>query len=145
MCVLLHPSRFSLERTASPAQNFDIQTLIRIGSSFSDSTDETFIGKNLQFSIKFLMMRLTLNSSSRDVYCAVAVRFSQCMMQRQTNEGTDNKGTTSLVPKQASKLPVTHVSYMTHYVSPFYLRNNTTAPIVSYTHVCRTLLGEMYK
>jgi len=94
---------------------------------------------------KGVMEHLTPNSSSRNLHYAVAVHFSQCMLQRQSNEGTDNKGTTSLVPKQASKLPVTHVSYMTHYVSPLYLRNSTTASIVCCIHVYRTLSVEMHK
>jgi hypothetical protein len=91
------------------------------------------------------MRHLAPNFSSRNVNCAVAIPFSQCMLQRQSNEGTDNKGTTTLVPKQASKLPVTHVSYMTHYVSPFYIRNSTTELIVSSIHVYSTLSGEMHK
>lgn len=85
------------------------------------------------------------NFSSRNVHCTAAVLFTQCVMLRQSNEGTHNKGTTSLVPIHASKLPVTHVSYMAHYVSLFYVRNSTTASIVSCIHVCSTLSGEMHK
>lgn len=77
------------------------------------------------------MEHLTPNFASHNVQCTATASSCQCMLRFQFNEGTEKKATASLVTEQALKLPVTHVSYMTRYVSPFCTRNNTTAPIVS--------------